>query len=41
MCENNDFQIVLLFAVEMAILSVFLQKEGLGLLGVKSIQINV
>jgi len=30
----NNFQIFLLIAIEMAILSVFLQKKGLGSLGV-------
>jgi len=35
MCKQNNFQIVLLFAIEMAVLSVFLQKKGLGPLGVK------
>jgi len=30
MCKQNNFQIFLLFAIEMAVLSVFLQKKGLG-----------
>jgi len=34
MCKQNNFQIVLLFVIEMAVLSVFLQKKGLGPLGV-------
>jgi len=28
--QKNNFQILLLFAIEMAVLSVFWQKEGLG-----------
>jgi len=35
MCKKNNFQIFLLIAIEMAILNVFSQKEGLGPLGVK------
>jgi len=35
MCKTNNFQIFLLFAIEMAVLSVFSQKKGLGPLGVK------
>jgi len=35
--KNNNFQFFLLFAIEMAVLSVFLQKKDLGPLGVKSI----
>jgi len=35
MCKKNNFQKFLLFAIEMAVLSVFLQKKGLGPLGVK------
>jgi len=34
MCKKNNFQIILLFPIEMAVLSVFLQKKGLGPLGV-------
>jgi len=34
MCKQNNFQLFLLFAIEMAVLSVFSQKEGLGPLGV-------
>jgi len=30
---HNDFQLFLLIAIEMAVLSVFLQKKGLGPLG--------
>jgi len=33
--QRKQFQIFLLFAIEMAVLSVFLQKKGLGPLGVK------
>jgi len=33
-CAKKKIQIFLLFAIEMAILSVFLQKKGLGPLGV-------
>jgi len=35
MCKQNNFQIFLLFAIEMEVLSVFSQKKGLGPLGVK------
>jgi hypothetical protein len=35
MCQINNFQILLLFAIEMAMLSVFSQKKDLGPLGVK------
>jgi len=35
MCKQNNFQIFLLFAIEMAVLSVFSQKKGLGPLGFK------
>jgi len=35
MCKKNHFQIFLLFAIEMAVLRVFLQEKGLGPLGVK------
>jgi len=35
MCKKNIFQILLLFAIEMAVLSVFWQKKGLGPLGIK------
>jgi len=35
MCKKNNFQIILLIAIEMGVLSVFLQKKGLGPLGVK------
>jgi len=35
MSKQNNFQIFLLFAKEMAVLSVFLQKKGLGPLGVQ------
>jgi len=34
MCKKSNFQNFLLFAVEMAVLSVFSQKKGLGPLGV-------
>jgi len=34
MCKKNNFQILLLFAIEMAVLSGFLQKKGLEPLGV-------
>jgi len=34
MCKKNNFQIVLLIAIEMAVLSVFSKKGGLGPLGV-------
>jgi len=34
MCKQNNFQIFLLFAIEMAVLSIFSQKKGLGPLGV-------
>jgi len=33
--KNNSFQIFVLFAIEMAIFSVFYQKKGLALLAVK------
>jgi len=33
--KKNNFQIFLLFDIEMAVLSVFSQKKGLGPLGVK------
>jgi len=36
MSKDNNFQIVLLFAIELAILSVFWQEEVLGHLGVKT-----
>jgi len=35
MLKKNKFQIFLHIAIEMAVLSVFLQKKGLGPLGVK------
>jgi len=35
MCKKNHFQIFLLFAIEMAVLSVFFAGKGLGPLGVK------
>jgi len=35
MCKQKKIQIFLLFAIEMVVLSVFLQKKGLGPLGVK------
>jgi len=35
MCKKNNFQIFLFFAIEMAVLSVFSQKKGLGPLGIK------
>jgi len=35
MCKKNNFQNFLLFAIEMAVLSVILAKKGLGPLGVK------
>jgi len=35
---KNNFQFFLLFAIEMAVLSVFLQKKGHGPLGVKRLQ---
>jgi len=34
MCKKNNFQKFLLIAIEMAVLSVFSQKKGLGPLGV-------
>jgi len=37
MCKKNNFQIILLFTKEMAVLSVFLLNKGLGPLGVKTI----
>jgi len=37
MCKINHFQIFLLIAIGMAVLSVFSQKKGLGPLGVKDI----
>jgi len=37
MCKQNNFQSFLLFAIEMAVLSVFLQKKGLGPLEVKHV----
>jgi len=37
MCKKNNFQICLLIVIEMAVLSVFSQKKGLGPLGVKTI----
>jgi len=40
MCKTNHFQIILLIAIEMAILSVFSQKKGLGPLGVKYINVD-
>jgi len=36
-CKKNNFQIFLLFILEMAVLSVFLQKKGLDPLGVKGL----
>jgi len=36
MFKKNNFQIFLLFAIKMAVLNIFLQKEGLGLLGIKT-----
>jgi len=36
MCKIKKFQIFLLIAIEMAVLSVFLQKKGLGPLGVNA-----
>jgi len=38
MCKNNNFQIILLIAIEMAVFSVFSQKKGLGPLGVNELQ---
>jgi len=38
MCKQNNVQIFLLFAIEMAGLSVFSQKKGLGPLGVNFVQ---
>jgi len=35
MWKKTNFQMFLLFAIEMTVLSVFLQKKGLGPLGVK------
>jgi len=35
--QKNDFQIFLLIVLEMAVLSVFSQKKGLGPLGVKKL----
>jgi len=37
MCKQINFQIFLLFAIEMAVLSVFSQKKSLGPLGVNLI----
>jgi len=34
MCKKNNFQIILLIAIKMAVLSIFSQKKGLGPLGV-------
>jgi len=34
--KKDNFQVFLLFAIEMAVLSIFSQKKGLGPLGVKS-----
>jgi len=36
--KKRQFQVILLFAKEMAVLCVFLAKKGLGPLGVKKIQ---
>jgi len=41
MYKKTNFQIFLLFAIKMAVLSVFLQKKGLGPLGVNFIAINL
>jgi len=38
MCKKNNFQIFLLFAIKMTVLSAFLLKKGLGPLGVKHAQ---
>jgi len=38
MCKQNNFQNFLLFAIEMAVLSVFSQKKGLGPSGVKALR---
>jgi len=35
MCKKNNFQLFLLFAIEMAVLSVFFAEKGLGPSGVK------
>jgi len=35
MCRKDNFQILLLFAIEIAVLNVFFQKKDLGPLGVK------
>jgi len=35
MCKTKKNKSFLLFAIEMAVLSVFLQKKGLGPLGIK------
>jgi len=35
--QERQFSIFLLFAIEMAILNVFLQKKGLGSFGVKNL----
>jgi len=37
MCKKDNFQNILLFAIELAVLSDFLQKKGLGPLGVNLI----
>jgi len=41
MCKKNNFQNFLLIAIEMAVLNVFLQKKGLGPLGVKTTFENI
>jgi len=38
--QKNNFQVFLLFAIEMAILSVFLQKKAIVILGLKYDQSN-
>jgi len=40
MCKKNNFQIILVIAIEMGVLNVFSQEKGLGPLGVKSVLPN-
>jgi len=37
MFNQNNFQIFILFAIKMAVLSIFCRKKGLGPLGVKEL----
>jgi len=41
MSKKRKLQICLFFAIEMAVLSVFWQKKGLGPLGVKCLQYTI